>query len=568
MLKKSLVIGLGLLFIVTTIFPMVFGINTSTSNIQLSQLDPQDEDVELLWIVDDTGAGETIDTALINDDDYPDILACKYALDGRNGEIIYEFEKGFYSGNGDVNNDGLNEIITSNDGDWDGDWVNDIYCLNGYDGSLIWEITDIECSGVQCVSIGDVTGDSTNEIAVGLDDVFLLDGKTGNILWTKKIAFDSFSTIQHIEIVDINNDGENEIIAGTSNNDARICCLEGDNGDIIWEYKRNWAGGAGFKSLCIDNFNDDPYLEIIAKGTLQAYDYGIMCLSGYDGRIQWIWKEDPSQGSFQSILSADLISSNTGKEIIASGVGGVYCLYGGDDPPVGGRVIWHGIAGEPYSTTSCIIESAAIGDIDGDGLLDVIASTCSMFSSGGAGVYALNGQYGSLLWYNDSTGFEWPAPTITCVDINRDSIDEVVLINNYWIDTFLYHYYITAFKSNFPTVNQAPEKPMIYGPENGRIIVEHEYRAVSFDADDDYLYYYFDWGDGTGDILPSCDSGEYMAIHHSWNIEGDYIIKVKAIDEHGKESSWSEPLTVTMPRSRSIRTIFLEKILNLFPNLF
>ncbi|MDG6219271.1 MAG: hypothetical protein QCI00_07505, partial [Candidatus Thermoplasmatota archaeon] len=38
-------------------------------------------------------------------------------------------------------------------------------------------------------------------------------------------------------------------------------------------------------------------------------------------------------------------------------------------------------------------------------------------------------------------------------------------------------------------------------------------------------------------------------IKHKWLIEGEYSIKVKAKDEHGKESAWSEPLEVTMPKT-------------------
>jgi hypothetical protein len=41
-------------------------------------------------------------------------------------------------------------------------------------------------------------------------------------------------------------------------------------------------------------------------------------------------------------------------------------------------------------------------------------------------------------------------------------------------------------------------------------------------------------------------SGTEVSISHTWTERGTYEIKVKAMDEHGKESDWGT-LSVTMP---------------------
>jgi hypothetical protein len=42
----------------------------------------------------------------------------------------------------------------------------------------------------------------------------------------------------------------------------------------------------------------------------------------------------------------------------------------------------------------------------------------------------------------------------------------------------------------------------------------------------------------------------------SWTSKGTYEIKVKAQDEYGEESEWSDPLTVSMPRNKGIHNLF------------
>jgi len=41
-----------------------------------------------------------------------------------------------------------------------------------------------------------------------------------------------------------------------------------------------------------------------------------------------------------------------------------------------------------------------------------------------------------------------------------------------------------------------------------------------------------------------------IGVSHTWEKRGSYEIKVKAKDVNGAESQWSDPLSVTMPRSK------------------
>ena len=111
-----------------------------------------------------------------------------------------------------------------------------------------------------------------------------------------------------------------------------------------------------------------------------------------------------------------------------------------------------------------------------------------------------------------------------------------------------------------------PEKPATpMGPNSGKIDEEHTYVSSTIDPNNDTLYYFFEWGDGTNSgWLGPYASGVECSATHSWNKKGNYEVKVRARDSNGCYSEWSEPLPVSMPRTyiRPVFLMFFEKIFN------
>jgi hypothetical protein len=107
--------------------------------------------------------------------------------------------------------------------------------------------------------------------------------------------------------------------------------------------------------------------------------------------------------------------------------------------------------------------------------------------------------------------------------------------------------------------NQPPNKPTLTGPPSGKSGTKYTYESDTTDPEQDQIYYWFDWGDGT-------NSG-WLA-KHLWN-KGNYEIKVKAKDSHDAESEWSDPLSISMPKNKAINinSLFLRFLEN-YPNLF
>ncbi|VVB60559.1 Zinc carboxypeptidase [uncultured archaeon] len=110
--------------------------------------------------------------------------------------------------------------------------------------------------------------------------------------------------------------------------------------------------------------------------------------------------------------------------------------------------------------------------------------------------------------------------------------------------------------------NQAPEKPAKpSGQVSGNITAEYTYSTTSTDSDGNQVYYLWDWGDGTQSTwLGPFSSGAVVSAQKSWSKKGNYLIKVKAKDNSGAESAWSDPLPVTMPTitSTQMRVLFAQ----------
>jgi hypothetical protein len=113
------------------------------------------------------------------------------------------------------------------------------------------------------------------------------------------------------------------------------------------------------------------------------------------------------------------------------------------------------------------------------------------------------------------------------------------------------------------SVNSPPEKPLVpSGDINGRIDVTYTYSTSTSDPDSHRVYYLFDWGDGTDSgWLGPYMSGDVIYESHAWTTKGSYAITVKAKDDpngdgdisDGIESVWSDPLQISMARSKCLR---------------
>jgi len=94
-------------------------------------------------------------------------------------------------------------------------------------------------------------------------------------------------------------------------------------------------------------------------------------------------------------------------------------------------------------------------------------------------------------------------------------------------------------------IEMPPSIPKLSGNETGKTNVSNVYHIVSSDPENDKIKYKIDWGNGIEETN-YFNSGECIELHHSWEKEGTYTIKARAIDEYGAESEWNDSTVVTM----------------------
>jgi hypothetical protein len=106
--------------------------------------------------------------------------------------------------------------------------------------------------------------------------------------------------------------------------------------------------------------------------------------------------------------------------------------------------------------------------------------------------------------------------------------------------------------------NSPPEEPTITGPTTGGFGVEHTYEISAIDPDENDLYYYIDWGNGTIETKGPYDSGRTAYAKHIWDERGQYTIRVRSRDTYDELSEWVT-LEVSMPKQYSykLNTFFI-----------
>jgi hypothetical protein len=116
--------------------------------------------------------------------------------------------------------------------------------------------------------------------------------------------------------------------------------------------------------------------------------------------------------------------------------------------------------------------------------------------------------------------------------------------------------------------NEAPNPPIINGGFFGHVGVEYDYLFSTIDPEEDEVYYWIEWGDGSNitDYGPY-NSGEFISLSHTWKKMGFYTITAWTVDKHGFIGDSSE-FKLFIVKNKAIPINFLDLFFKQYPNTF
>jgi hypothetical protein len=89
--------------------------------------------------------------------------------------------------------------------------------------------------------------------------------------------------------------------------------------------------------------------------------------------------------------------------------------------------------------------------------------------------------------------------------------------------------------------NPPPNRPIIYGPVQGKVGVDYNFSFVIDDFEQRDFYFYIEWGDDTiEEWIGPYPAGLNVTVNHTWYEKGNYLIRCKAKDLWDYETDWSE----------------------------
>lgn len=108
----------------------------------------------------------------------------------------------------------------------------------------------------------------------------------------------------------------------------------------------------------------------------------------------------------------------------------------------------------------------------------------------------------------------------------------------------------TVFCTIILSTLETPSIPIVSGPSNGYVGEQLQFSSISYDTQGDNLSYAWDFNDGKPIIWSEwLNANQTCNIVYNWSTQDVYNIRVKAKDEKGWESEWSEELEIQINES-------------------
>jgi hypothetical protein len=368
---------------------------------------------------------------------------------------IYDTKAPILSGlkSADVNGDGIKEIVVSTFDTTDGNpyGAGLIYVLDTDGNNLAgWPKRIVGAPIPATVSIGDVNHDGAMEIVVGSwNQLFVFDYQGNNIPGFPK----NFGTSVTATLYDLDKDGYLEIIYSSSNKNLYVFKYDGS---LLAGWPQTLPEMPG--SPAVADIDNDGEFEIVA-GTFQgpvgpdpykmyAWESNGSIINGFPVTLSGVIKSTPAIGD---------LDGDGSKEIV---------VISYDDTDEDSLYVFDATGnirtGFPVGVRYARLSSPALGDIDGDGNLEILVggftSTEILYGFHQDGSVIQN--FPVLLNHPGSAGNINTSPVICDIDGDTTTVEIVAKTNDY---IFAIHNDTTTV-SGFPYYIDDENQSGTYGP--------------------------------------------------------------------------------------------------------
>lgn len=295
----------------------------------------------------------------------------------------------------------------------------------------------------EVVCIGDVNNDGLNDVVVGTTYYFdpihdfkiltYLQNNTGGLNAPIYYTYTTSGTpniITSIDIGDVNGDLLNDIVIG-----------KGDSIGIFYQNNTgylnpivNYYSGKTVKALKIGDLNNDGKKDIAIGHNINTYIKVFTQISA--GFSQTTYFQPQGAGDYELDIS----------DMNDDGLNDVVFMSGASNPTVGIYVFNQNISGTldsfvkyvpPFSTINTALNGIALGDLNNDGKTDAVATKGGNFSSARL-----------VFWFQDTTSnllqspielqaYDIPTP-VEIADLNCDGKNEIIIAHSGWLKVTFY----------------------------------------------------------------------------------------------------------------------------------
>jgi len=341
-----------------------------------------------------------------------------YLNDGTGVFSAYSLDSSGYTSDttsvalGDLNGDGALDVVVGND------WQQNLIYLN--DGAGVFTASPLGDSGflspTLSVAVGDLNADGALDVVAGNAKrqslVYLNDG-TGS--FSLGGAFGGSDQVNSVALADLNGDGSLDLVAGINGDRNLVYLNDGVGG---FSSGSPFGGLDWTRSVAVGDVDSDGALDLVVGNDFQQ---DVVYLS--DGSAvfspgvpfgDWSWTQSVAVGDLDGDGALDLVAGNYWQP------NQVYLNEAGDRGKTLGAFSTSPLGDAGYISNT---ESVAIGDLDGDGALDLVVG---------------NYKYRNLVYLNDGAGafssgspFGGPDATYSVAlgDLDGDGALDVVVGN-------------------------------------------------------------------------------------------------------------------------------------------